>query len=60
MLRYLFAIAVLTLPAAPALADPDGLCEMEEQGDKAPPCPRYVTYDEEGEEVGAAAASAGE
>ncbi len=60
ILRLMFAAALLALPASPAAADPEGLCQLEEQGDRSPPCPPYVTYDEEGEEVGAAAATASE
>lgn len=52
--RLIAAIALL-IPAAPALADPPALCQMEEQGTRSPPCPPYVTYDEEGEEVSGAA-----
>ena len=51
----LIAAAALVAPVAPVLADPPGLCQIEEQGAKSPPCPPYVTYDEDGEEVGAAA-----
>lgn len=50
----LIAAVALVVPAAPVLADPPGLCQIEEQGAKSPPCPPYVTYDEDGEEVGAA------
>lgn len=52
MLRLILVAAALALPAAPAYADPEGLCGLEEQGQDVPPCPPYVTYDEEGKEVG--------
>lgn len=54
--RLIAAIALL-VPAGPALADPPALCQMEEQGAQSPPCPPYVTYDEEGEEVSGAAST---
>lgn len=55
MIRYLIAAAVLTIPVVPVAADPQGLCGVEDSSTSAVPCPPYVTYDEDGEEVGAAA-----
>lgn len=55
-MKHLVLALLLIAPAAPALADPDDLCGLEEdRGAQAQPCPAYVTYDEEGEEVGGAA-----
>lgn len=52
--RILIAATLCAASTTSAAADPVGLCQLEEQGAKPAPCPSYVTYDEEGEEVGAA------
>ena len=51
----LLAIALTAGLATPALADPDALCGLEEVNDPAlATCPSYITYDEDGEEIGGA------
>ena len=55
MLREMLVLATALTVATPAAADPPNMCGMEEQGAQSPPCPPYVTYDEDGEVLGGAA-----